>query len=87
MDCARCHAPLKPGEGRRVPRWLAVPATFALAMVHGGLWAQEALARVYCARCRRRLSAWALLGVLVAASAFAAGAFLWLKAARLALGR
>ncbi len=84
MECARCKRPLRPGEERRIPRLIALLASFALALGHAGLWAQSGLAKPFCPRCRRLVLAAALALTLGAALVAAAGAWVWLRAAAVA---
>ena len=76
--CAGCRRPLSGDQTRAIPAALALLASFALAMAHGGMWAKTELARPYCARCRRRVALFALLlaGVMGGVAAF--GLHLWL---------
>lgn len=80
--CAQCRRPLSPEEVRRIPQWLSLPVSFALAFGHGGMWAREELARPYCAACRRKVAGFAVFVALVAVCLAAGGLALWLRGPR-----
>lgn len=73
--CARCGRTLAANEKRRVPEWIVIAASVALAFLHGGMWARETLTQTYCARCRNIVTAAALFGgsILLTAASIGVG--------------
>lgn len=78
-QCAWCRKVLKPEEVRRVPVPLAWMTAFAMAFMHGGLWANEELRRPYCAPCRARIAPMAVALTAVIACGVGFGLRLWLR--------
>ena len=79
LKCARCRVPLTDADARRVSPWVAIPATVALAFIHGGMWANEELSRAYCERCRRQVALFAVVVAVVMLGAASVGVAIWLK--------
>ncbi|MBI3549014.1 MAG: hypothetical protein HY078_08250 [Elusimicrobia bacterium] len=80
--CNGCWAPLSPGDARSIPAFARLPAAFAAAFLHGGLWAMRELSLPYCARCRNRLVAAAVGLTAVGLSAAACGIWAWIALVR-----
>lgn len=76
--CASCKKDLDE-QVLPVPLWVRVPASVALAFVHGGMWAEEELSRAYCPRCRRLAAGLALALTAVILTAAAVGTAIWLR--------
>lgn len=76
--CAVCRRALGPGETKPMPLIVAIPATVALAFMHGGMWAHEELSRPHCARCRARLIPLVVFVSALALAAISVGVALWI---------
>ena len=61
-----------------MPRPVAAAVEIAMAFFHGGLWAQESMARPFCARCVRFVVAACALLSAATLSVVAFGIALWL---------
>lgn len=77
MRCAWCRRELAAGEERRVPAVVKVPASVALAFMHGGMWVFRELSQPYCARCRARLVPFVVAATLAVLAAAAMGVAIW----------
>lgn len=78
LTCQRCGRTFAPADGSRgsVPFAVRILAAFAVAALHAGAFVWDELSRPYCPRCRKVLSALALI-VAALILAAASAAFRW----------
>jgi hypothetical protein len=78
MTCAWCKKSLTPAEETHVPIYVKIPASMALAFMHGGMWVFKELSQPYCAPCRRKIVPLVSFFALLVLAAAAVGVSLWL---------
>jgi hypothetical protein len=79
MTCARCSGEFPAEELKPVSPWVKIPASAALAFMHGGMWVFEELSKPYCAKCRRAVTTLAVGAAAVILAVAAGGVAVWLS--------
>lgn len=79
MTCAWCKKGIASAEETRVPSYVKIPASVALAFMHGGMWVFKELSLPYCAPCRRKIVPLVLFFTLLVLAAASIGVALWLN--------